>query len=685
MSLTTRISSLCLSVLLLLVTSSLCAQQTAISKRIIYTSQLLGTFGDAVVAPGGAGTLGTDRAAAINAALSGGNVWLIVDGQYSLSTSLVLASNTKIDCLPGNGFIMRTAANAPVLVNKNPASPTTSDGTSGFLPSNITDQNIAITGCILNMNSVVSVTGTSPDAAAHKVCAVTNVICMGTQFLGVSGLLIANNEVYDTGMWAVAFSNITNFKITNNYIHQTLPLTAKNTDGIHCIGPCTYGQIIGNRIVSDDDSIALNADDGNSPGTSDAFSSYVPAAWKWGQITNINIDNTFLDNAGFGFRLLSTTDLIDAITIRNTKGAVGTRGGIIGNTYGTSNGVFGTIIIDDWYVAMPTAGGAASGHWVIQGTVPNLEVNHVQLTNMGSNESIVYVYAGGITNLAMHDWNINNASGTDMTSLVITNGLVVNLTMSGINYVPPMGGTGTVLSGTTVPIGVTISNYSGPNRLLASGYLPTYLNGDAFTNLYANNGTLTGGADQCNGSGSFGTIYFKTLFNEGLADVVLSGTVPATNGGGFGGWGVVGSGLWTYSGSNSVINAKNTATGFVGGSLTNTSYTIRATVTSAAPAGQEILLRYGSSTSYVGVQLTATALTIHDVVAGASTTTATAAGNFATGSVKIVANGTAISATMNGVTISGTLSATNGANTTMGWDNTVATNMALSCYEASSL
>jgi hypothetical protein len=51
------------------------------SRRQVFASVLLGTTGDANVAPGSAST-GTDHAATLNHALSGGNVELVVDGQY---------------------------------------------------------------------------------------------------------------------------------------------------------------------------------------------------------------------------------------------------------------------------------------------------------------------------------------------------------------------------------------------------------------------------------------------------------------------------------------------------------------------------------------------------------------------------------------------------------------------------
>ena len=148
------------------------------SQRQVYASVLLGTTGDADVAPGSTAT-GTDRAVALNAALSGGNVNLVVDGQYGLSTSLVLYSNTAVSCLPGMGFIMQPASDAPVLTNAHHNAPTTKSGTGGYVVSNIADHNIKVEGCTLNANSLQAVTGMNMFSVPHTVNRQEGHICCG--------------------------------------------------------------------------------------------------------------------------------------------------------------------------------------------------------------------------------------------------------------------------------------------------------------------------------------------------------------------------------------------------------------------------------------------------------------------------------------------------------------------------
>ena len=121
------------------------------SQRVVYTSVLLGTTGDATVAAGSSASGATDQAAAINAALAGGNIHLVVDGQYGLSTELLVASNSFVECQPGMGFIMLPSTNSPVIGNLHQNSPTTADSTGyGYVVSNIVDQNIRVRGCIFN-------------------------------------------------------------------------------------------------------------------------------------------------------------------------------------------------------------------------------------------------------------------------------------------------------------------------------------------------------------------------------------------------------------------------------------------------------------------------------------------------------------------------------------------------------
>jgi hypothetical protein len=306
----------------------LCPQKALVAQapgpqRQILASAILGTTGDANVASGST-TTRTDRAAALNAALSGGNVNLIVDGQYGLSTSLVLYRNTAVSCLPGMGFIMQPASNAPVVTNAHQNAPTAPSGTGGYIVSNIADHDIKVQGCLLNANSLQAVTGVNMFSVQHTVNPRIGIFVVGVHFVGVDDLLFDHNEVHDSGTFAAFFSNVTYTRVTNNYVHQPKPLTAfKLTDGLHFIGPDSFLWIQNNRVNAGDDSIALNADDGNRTGSRDPnyTNSQFPGV-KWGWITDAHIDNNTLDYSYFGLRLYSATEVINRVSVTNTNGTV---------------------------------------------------------------------------------------------------------------------------------------------------------------------------------------------------------------------------------------------------------------------------------------------------------------------------------------------------------------------------
>lgn len=463
------------------------AYVTGGSQRQVYASLLLGTTGDAVVAPGST-TTGTDRAAALNAALFGGNVSLVIDGQYGLSTSLVLYSNTTISCLPGMGFIMQSASNAPVLTNAHHNAPTTASGTGGYIVSNITDQNIWVRGCTLNANSVQAVTGKNMFSVPHTVNPVTDLFVVGVHFVGVDHLFFDHNEVYDSGTFAAFFSNVTYARITDNYLHQPNPLKAyKFTDGIHFIGPDSVLWIQNNRVNAGDDSIALNADDGNRTGSGDPnyANSQFPGV-KWGWITDAHIDNNTLDYSYFGLRLYSATELIDRVSVTNTGGtACGITASLEGLTK-LGSGNFGKISIDGW--TLQTDGTCDSYkepyNFLVSSNYTDLRISNVSIANPVANWPVFTQTRGAGGVLSLRNWDLNTRTSTFSGVVVLAGGTIGQLAVSGMNWYDEPTGTGSFLSGTVVPSVLTCSNYAGPNRLLASGYSPRTQNGDCFTNTY---------------------------------------------------------------------------------------------------------------------------------------------------------------------------------------------------------
>jgi Concanavalin A-like lectin/glucanases superfamily len=460
------------------------------SANVVYASQVSGATGGQAVAAGSSSTGDPDSAAALNTVLAAGNTALVLDSGFALSTTLLEYSGDTILCTSrANGLIMLPSANATVVANAHQNAPTTTSGTGGYLPSNITDSNISVTGCTLNANSTQAVTGSNNLGVNHTVNPSTGLFVTGTFFDGVQNLNFTNNEVFDAGVWSVFGSNLLYANISNNFIHLPTPIThEKYTDGIHIIGPASNVFENSNTIQAGDDSLALNAEDGNRPGSGDANGPY--AAWlgvKWGPIVHVHLDNNVLLNGFFGVRLLSNSELIDDVSVTNTTG------NLCGNTftmeaaYATAfgNGNVGTVTVDGWNV--PTTGAcndyAQPYNFVITENYQSISLSHINLSPGIYWPVITHnVVSPGILNL--DHWNINSPSSTGFNLVSFTGGAAPLVSASGINWNDNASNTGAAFAGSVVPSIITVSNYAGPNRLLASGYSPAVKNGDAFTNTY---------------------------------------------------------------------------------------------------------------------------------------------------------------------------------------------------------
>ena len=634
------------------------------SQRVVYTSTLLGTFGDAIVAPGST-TTGTDHAAALNAALSGGNVRLVVDGQYGLSTSLVVSSNTAVECLPGMGFIMQPASNLPMFVNAHPNAPTTSNGASGYLPSNITDNYIAFRGCIFNFNSTQAVTGTDPlYGTAHHVSAITGKWVFGFQFLGVSHLDISNNETYDSGAYSVGISNVEWVNFSNNLVHEPLPLVAfKNTDGFHIVGPGQFIYVNNNHLNAGDDSIALNADDGNNPAAGDPNGTYANfTGWKWGTITDAHMTGNTLDYALSGIRLFSGFSPMDRIYINDTSGSTQTGSLNIANYPPLGAGVMHHVTVDNWDV-QPDGSNTEGATAVISvsSNIDSLSVCGLHYIHPLVNWPIIGI-SSTVGILRACNWEVDTTSSS-FSSAIATGGTVSNFALDGISWLDNTSGTAPFVSGSSVPGVITVSNYAGPgpSRLLATGYAPAIENGDAFTNTYPSGPV-------------YGTIYAQTSFAEASGGTLLAGTAPATCANGCtGSWtqaaGGPSSGAWAYGSGSASVSGNCSAGGpddycpvYINAGTPN--YTLRANVTAMNSAGNlAFVVRWTDYSNFVAVlNLGGGGWGVCDVVAGTTTCSTTTTLGIPTGLYTIVVNGTSVSLTNSGGTLTRTISSSNTSN-----------------------
>lgn len=617
----------------------------AVSQRVVYTSQLLGTTGDATVAPGSSAVGTTDRAAALNAALSPGNVKLIVDGQYALSTSLLLTSGDSIECLSRTyGFIMRVGSNAEVIMNAHPANPTTASGTGGYLLSNVTDKHMAVRHCMLNANSTEAVTGSNPSGIPHAINPNTNMFVMGNRFGAVDDVVFEDNEVYDSGIYGVGFANATNVQVLNNYIHQPLPIVqSKNTDGIHFVGPATYLTVNGNRVNAGDDSIAFNAEDGNEPGSGDPNGPMAQwPGWLWGPITDVHADNNYIDHSTAGLRLYSAHELIDRVTFSHTNGYTFDEASNITAQAANGPGNVGSVLIDGFNVQSDGSYTLFNYNsiWHITSNIKNFELDGVKLIDPAVNWPVIDQVAGTIQNLSAHNWDINTQNST-LSSLIYTGGTVGQVVATGINWQDMAAGAGTVFAGNAPP-SLTLSGYNGPSRILAAGYSPTTKNGDAFQNQYVTTGP--------------GTTYLNTTFAESHS-ASLNGIVPATETDTGAAW-AVGSGAFTTGASSGVVASGG---GYALLPVNQNNYKLTASVSGVTTAGgvgdSQIFVRLNDTANFELIEYGTNYFAIKDYTANAQTLLAGGNGSYpSSNTITVTVNGNAISATLGtGQTLSATI------------------------------
>jgi hypothetical protein len=628
-----------------------------LSQKVVYVSKLSSIPASVAVVPGSSATGTTDASSIINTAISGGNVDLEVDGGYALSTNLVVSSNTTIHCIaPQYGFIMQAAANVPVIMNAHQNAPTTSSGTGGYLVSSIGDTNIRINGCQLNLNSTQSVTGTNGSSVPHSVNPSTGQGVPGVMFGAVQGLFFENNEVYDTGSVGFFASNAQNVRVVSNYIHQPTPLVQeKNTDGVHFIGPDDQLYVQNNTINAGDDSIAYNADDNNVETPSSA-----PAWVKNGPITNVHDDNNFILASSFGLRLYSGTSLIDNVEVSNLHGSACGNTGTFEANSGVGVGNVGTVRINGWN--LPTSGTcnvySQPYNFIISENIQSLQLSAVQLANPGVNWPVLTQAAGNVGILSLRDWDLNTQSSTFSNVVALSGGTIGQLASSGMNWYDASANTGSFFSGSVVPAILTCSNYAGPNRLLASGFVPAMENGDCFTNTYA-------------------TVYINTVFSEASSGTNLAGTTPATCAHGCtGSWSLPsGTDLTYQTGGGVATSTVNGAFDVMTSGATNGVFRFNESACSGSSSICQYVLRGTNASNKVIVSITTGNSTcIYDDVSGTPTSLA-CGGSGPLGNYTVTFNGTQISVLDPNSTTIGPVTTANTTGTQVGLGAAASTNM----------
>ncbi|MDO5553705.1 MAG: glycosyl hydrolase family 28 protein [Planctomycetia bacterium] len=127
------------------------------------------------------------------------------------------------------------------------------------------------------------------------------------QFKNVQNLTVQNLTLKDPETFAVQLGEIRSFCVEN--IRFDYNLAKRNMDGIHLNGGCRQGRIVNLRGNTNDDMVALNANDG---------AMYELAA---GEIADILVDGLWADNGYTAVRILSAGDPVRRVHITNIFGS----------------------------------------------------------------------------------------------------------------------------------------------------------------------------------------------------------------------------------------------------------------------------------------------------------------------------------------------------------------------------
>lgn len=157
----------------------------------------------------------------------------------------------------------------------------------------------------------------------------------GMRFGGVTNLVIKDCTIYQAktfAIWVYSILNLTAHNITYDQFMGAPPL---NQDGLHVNGPARNLDIRNHRGSTNDDMIALNADDG-----------FLGNEMTTGPITDAVIDGVYPVDSLHVVRLLSATSRMDRIIVMNI---VGTSRDVVVNQspFGLGPGNVGALTIEN--------------------------------------------------------------------------------------------------------------------------------------------------------------------------------------------------------------------------------------------------------------------------------------------------------------------------------------------------
>ena len=287
-------------------------------ERIFYASRCGAKLNSHVYNGGGDDDTGVlqeilDRATVL------GRVHLVLDGAARTSKSLVVHSNTTIECPDKScGIFLSDNSNSSMIRNANFRA---GEG-------EIEDRNIILRGGVYNHNSPGQVHHRADEPEDQFI---SNWV-FSMELYGVENVQLRDVTIANQRTFAMLMMNFKYVTMENIHIDRRERPSFENQDGLHFWGPgrfLTLKNIYGN---SGDDFIAL------APDEHDFKSS----------IEDVLIDGVHLEDADQGIRLLSRGEgRLDRVKIQNITGTYRSYGFIVNPWFDTeTGGNYGNIVLD---------------------------------------------------------------------------------------------------------------------------------------------------------------------------------------------------------------------------------------------------------------------------------------------------------------------------------------------------
>ncbi len=381
---------------------------------------------DALSFPGVKGDGNHDDTEGIQAALNtrAGTVHLpSPPARYLISKALVVYSGQTI--LMDRNAVIRLADKADSLMLTN-------DSRSGV------DRGIRVQGGIWDGNNANQTPHDFSPQVAYDPARFLGVLI---RFNNVKNLRIADLTLKDPESFAVQLGNVEQFTVEN--VDFDYNLLRPNMDGIHLNGNCRHGRIAHLKGTTNDDMVALNADDGSI------------AEMARGPITDIQVDGLFSDNGYTAVRLLSAGSPISRVRLSNIVGTY--RYNVVSFTHHDVHpgapSVFESILIDGVFCSKPgkplanplpsDAWGCANAPliWVAPGVVvKSLTIQNLERVERrpGAPDTIVTDAKATVENLHISDAHLVNATESAV-SLVRNSGTTGVLNMTDASGVAESG------------------------------------------------------------------------------------------------------------------------------------------------------------------------------------------------------------------------------------------------------